>query len=316
MSEIDKLEAELTQARIYELWFKPPPDVYDARVLRETHFHIFQDLPKFGLTDPPPGKFRDPIKTGDWFKARSLESLNGETFVVYSHMGSGDLAELDKVLKAAQPAKLKGLRPPEFAAEMAKLYAKLDYIHPFYEGNSRTLRAFTESLARASGYNLDWGRFNTSPRARDVLYIARDLAVGEQALHRCFFPNNAQRVAFTLDTYAGNPGLDKLMQGIVRPFRALAFEKMPSAEAIRQYPELKEAFTTLVAADKYFRGKMPGNEVAQAQAMQKTRDYIQSKLNAGEVSGFRRPASEKSVEKPPQQAAKTSLKVQEQDRER
>jgi fido (protein-threonine AMPylation protein) len=43
---------------------------------------------------------------------------------------------------------------------MAQLYVDLDRIHPFHEGNSRTLREFTRSLALAAGYDLSWTSTN------------------------------------------------------------------------------------------------------------------------------------------------------------
>jgi fido (protein-threonine AMPylation protein) len=39
---------------------------------------------------------------------------------------------------------------------LAGLYADLDHARGFYEGNSRTLREFTRSLAEAAGFTLDW----------------------------------------------------------------------------------------------------------------------------------------------------------------
>jgi cell filamentation protein len=178
MSEpLDELESRLTTIRIYELWFRPLPDRFDAAALRETHRYIFQDFPDFGLTDPPPGQFREYLLDADWSKKRMLPSIGELSFVCYSPMAKSDLADLDKALKAAQPDTLRKLKPKEFAIAISTLYAHLDYVHPFHEGNSRCLRAFTEQIARASGYHLDWERFNRSERSRDFLCIARDRAV-------------------------------------------------------------------------------------------------------------------------------------------
>ncbi len=60
---------------------------------------------------------------------------------------------------------------------MAQLYANLDYLHPFSEGNSRTLRTFTRQLAREAGFDLNWSPSNADGLARDQLYRARDVAV-------------------------------------------------------------------------------------------------------------------------------------------
>ncbi len=76
----------------------------------------------------------------------------------------------------------RGLSLDLFAQRMARFYADLDYLHPFSEGNSRTLRTFTRQLAREAGFDLDWAPRNADGSTRDRLYRARDLAV----IHRAF----------------------------------------------------------------------------------------------------------------------------------
>jgi hypothetical protein len=43
----------------------------------------------------------------------------------------------------------------------------------------------------------------------------------------------------TLDRLAGNPSLEKLMLGIRRPMRPLAFEELSASIASARYPELR-----------------------------------------------------------------------------
>ena len=64
---------------------------------------------------------------------------------------------------------------------MACLYGDLDHAHSFYEGNSRTLREFTRSLAQAAGYELNWAPTGADAAQRNRLYVARDIAVLERA---------------------------------------------------------------------------------------------------------------------------------------
>lgn len=87
----------------------------------------------------------------------------------------GALAATFAALKAEDD--LHGLDAAKFAARLAFYYSELDAIHPFREGNSRTLRAFTSDLAQAAGYRLDWARSGSAPEDRQRLYHARDLAV-------------------------------------------------------------------------------------------------------------------------------------------
>jgi len=211
-------------------------------------------------------------------------------------MSENDLKELEKVLKEAQPSRLKTLPTKEFSEAITKLYAKLDYIHPFYEGNSRTLRTFTRQIARASGYRLEWEKFNQSVAARDFLYIARDRAVGELAVNHIRRDSNLRLVVFSMDKYAGNPPLSELIASITRPARAVYFEKVTEQRAIKAYSELEQAFKTLHAASAYFAEKLSGNPKAQIEAMKQIRQYIQGELDAGKTSGFHRPDKSKTVQ--------------------
>lgn len=72
---------------------------------------------------------------------------------------------------------LKDLAPEQFAKRLAHFYGELDSVHPFRDGNSRTLRQFTTDLAREAGHTLDWNRTLTTDADRQKLFHARDLAV-------------------------------------------------------------------------------------------------------------------------------------------
>lgn len=232
MSEtISELESRLTRIRVLELWHRPPPDKFDVAALRETHRYIFQDFAKYDLTNPPPGLFRGYVgDQGDWQKMRELLSISEHSFACYAPMTESDLRELDQVLKGANPAKLRQLDRKEFATAVSDLYAHLDYIHPFHEGNSRALRTFTSQLARSSGYHLDWERFNHSAKTRDLLCIARDRAVNEIAIPRVRNDANRREMTYYTDKFAGNPGLLELIQAATRPVTLAAPRHDPSKD--------------------------------------------------------------------------------------
>lgn len=175
---VEAIEARLVANRIAELVELPIAGLYDAAHLREFHRFIFQDLPKYA-----PGEYRPDAPSHG--KERRLES--DPIFphrVEYALRPEVD-ARLDAVLSELRGGDaLKGLSTPDFAATMSKLYGDLDYLHPFSEGNSRTLRSFTRQLAAQTGHTLDWSTTNANAVTRDALYKARDLEV----LHRKY-PN-------------------------------------------------------------------------------------------------------------------------------
>lgn len=299
----DQLEADYTYQRLYELSLEPVRGNFDAAHLKEINRRIFQDLPGAGFDDVTPGEFRQPVPEGkDWMKNRGLSTVDGTFYVAYSRMDEAAQARLDKALESAKPADLRGLKTDEFTARLAGIYAELDYVHPFSDGNSRTLRTFTKQLASESGYELDWERFGRSPAGRDLLYIARDRSVNELAKPNVQHEQTMRKIIHTQDRLDGNRALPDLLRDAVRPSRAVAFERMTEADALQEHPELKEAFKTLHAASAYFESKMPGKSEAQEAGMQSVIGHVQARLNAGETRDFSQGREAEKRERPAVQA--------------
>jgi hypothetical protein len=72
---------------------------------------------------------------------------------------------------------LKELTPETFSERLAYYSGELDSAHVFSDGNSRALRLFTSSLAKAAGHDLEWSRVLTGEADRQRQFHARDLAV-------------------------------------------------------------------------------------------------------------------------------------------
>ena len=51
---------------------------------------------------------------------------------------------------------LLGLARERLVERLALYYGEVNVVHPFREGNGRTLRAFLRQLAASAGYRLDW----------------------------------------------------------------------------------------------------------------------------------------------------------------
>ncbi len=191
----------LSFVRIKELELSPIAGNFDAEHLQAIHRHIFQDS-----AEHLPGEFRPPTAT--YIKGRSLETSRVRYQVGYaSNLGEGAENTLPQTLSSTldqktNPANLSNLDKSAFCKAMAELYTDLDYLHPFVEGNSRTLRVFTRSLARTCGYDLDWSASHADGHTRDELYVARDLAVTEKRFpgldfdKACDTPNRAEQQAW------------------------------------------------------------------------------------------------------------------------
>ena len=173
----------LVKKRILELRNKPIEGAFDVAHLQEIHRVIFQDVlgvPNAALVvreDFTPGKFRSPVPEGlSWKKERSLKSTDKIHPIYYSSMNTENIKKLETILKSTSLEQMSKLPEDKFKYEMAVLYAKLDQIHPFNDGNSRTLREFTSHLAKNSGYIIEWSKLD-SEQGHELLYIARDKSV-------------------------------------------------------------------------------------------------------------------------------------------
>jgi cell filamentation protein len=130
-------------------------------------------------------------------------------------MDSKAIKRLNEILKEANPERLQRLGKAEFVEKISKLYSDLDYIHPFREGNSRTLRTFTGQLARESGYELNWKKFS-GEKARDLLYIARDRGLAERAGRDAdHHPVFLAKALYDAKRHQGDPSLAQLLDKTV-----------------------------------------------------------------------------------------------------
>lgn len=124
---------------------------------------------------------------------------------------------LDSILANIDSQYLSALDTAHFTSAIGRLYAALDYIHPFRDGNSRTLREFTRSLADTCGYTIDWGRFAQSAVGRDMLYIARDLSVNQLALPAIRHADTRRAITLSLDQFGSNRNLPDLQRDAIQP---------------------------------------------------------------------------------------------------
>ncbi|MDR2034390.1 MAG: Fic family protein [Helicobacteraceae bacterium] len=199
------------------MFIEPVCGNFDIPHLQEINRRIFQDLPALGFSDVTPGRFRSPTPEKlDWVKSRKLESVNLITFVAYSSMDQKAQNRLDHALKQIDINALTKLNAITFSRTIAELYAAIDFIHPFKDGNSRTLREFTRELADTCGYKIEWERFDKTKAGRDILYIARDLNVNKLALPHIKDINTKRDILYTIDALEGNRDLIDVLQDVIQ----------------------------------------------------------------------------------------------------
>lgn len=305
----DQQEAILVASRIAELDQNPIKGNFDADHLRAINRHLFQDMPGIAAKakEYDPGNYRPKVPAGqDWIKQRRIETV-GESFVVcYSRMDAKAIKELETALKDAHPSKLKELKTGEFIKAISELYTKLDYVHPFKDGNSRTLRSFTTQLGREAGFDVDWRPFAANRAGHDVLYIARDLGVNKLAESKGFASLNTQRhVAYQLAALGECQSLEKVLADKIRPARAISFERDSKEFALQKHPELRTAFSVLEKAEAAIQKQFTGQPENLALAQKQAKETVQRGLDAGETKRFA-PEKAQAKEQPLQKQVRVS----------
>lgn len=170
-------EGSWTALRIAELKENPVRGNFDAEHLKEINRRILQDIPTYHG-----GIYR--MSTGEHVRSRSINNGQDSYVVHYKHGGVTN-QNINDAIQQIGPIKALGQLPKdEFNKRISKLYGDLDHIHAFNEANSRTLRIFTEQIAKEAGHKLDWTKTDQNQNARDTLYKARDLEVSKRS-----FPN-------------------------------------------------------------------------------------------------------------------------------
>jgi len=135
--ELAIFERSATVSRIETLPtdFPISPDGY-----RAIHRYLFQDI-------------------YDWAgEYRVVDIARAENLFCLAPYIAQELAKRFKVIQAE--SNLCGLSAREFAARAAEHVIELNAIHPFREGNGRTLRAFLFVLARQAGLDIKMERID------------------------------------------------------------------------------------------------------------------------------------------------------------
>lgn len=132
-------EADLSFARALQLLDSPVAATNDLRELQAIHHHLFQDI----------FDWAGEIRTVDVRK-----NVPGADFFLphgfIEHAAALCFAEL------AADDFLAGFSRGSFVERLAYHYEKINYIHPFREGNGRTQRIFWNRVALQAGWQLDW----------------------------------------------------------------------------------------------------------------------------------------------------------------
>lgn len=159
-------ERELVSLRVYELNEKPLRGNFDFQYLKSIHKYLFQDVYRWA---------------GD---IRNCNIAKQDLFCLTEHIESF-AADIFKKLKKEKYFVDYG---NEIKLEkLTELFADINALHPFREGNGRSQRVFIETLARINGVNLDL----TNVSKMDMIVASHESISGNYKKLKDMFKKNS-----------------------------------------------------------------------------------------------------------------------------
>lgn len=140
--ELELIEAEenIVAEKIIALLKESENSEPNLDYFKHIHQVLFEDLYDFA------GKFRivDIIKGDSLYPFAYAQFLQPEAERIFSELKAKNY--------------LKRLEKPEFVVEISRLSTDLNALHPFREGNGRTIRMYLMIIAYLAGYLLDYSQ--------------------------------------------------------------------------------------------------------------------------------------------------------------
>jgi cell filamentation protein len=137
---LEEADSRYTTQRLLELQTNPIEGNFDLDHVKNIHYYIFQDLYYFA------GKLREE------------DIIKGNThFAKYQYIETSAIKLFEELKEENY---LIGTSFNQFSEKASYYMAELNIIHPFREGNGRTIREFIKILALKNGYQIKWNSIN------------------------------------------------------------------------------------------------------------------------------------------------------------
>jgi fido (protein-threonine AMPylation protein) len=173
---LSEVEYGLTTQRIYTLQENPIAGNFDLAHLKGIHKYLLGDVYAWA------GQERTVN-----FSKRSADDLNYKGVFTQSQ----DIKSMadDLHLRTIAQNYLQGLNKEQFAQALAPIYADWNQVHPFPEGNGRSLQTMMAQLATKAGHELNFDKVDPD-RFRDA--VARSMALVHVADATLTKPSNLE----------------------------------------------------------------------------------------------------------------------------
>ncbi len=163
-------ERELVSLRTYELNENPLKGNFDFKYLKVIHKYLFQDVYRWA---------------GD---IRNCNIAKQDLFCLSEHIESFGTDVFNKVKKEKYFVDYDNETTLD---KLVELFADINALHPFREGNGRSQRVFIESLAKINGINLDL----TNVSKMDMIVASHESINGDYKKLKDMFKNNSHNLS-------------------------------------------------------------------------------------------------------------------------
>ncbi|MDD9333874.1 MAG: Fic family protein, partial [Bartonella sp.] len=172
---------------------EPLPERFDSSYLKYIHKRLFENTFEWaGNSRDCPFTFKD----GTTAMIHTMRKVNSDIDFLESKKITQYLNDVDRML--AKRNNFQGLSRQAFISEAANMFALINYIHPFRDGNGRTQRVFFEKLAEAAGHQLDFS-IVTAERMKicSILSMVRSNVMGDISAMKHMFEDisNPEKVS-------------------------------------------------------------------------------------------------------------------------
>lgn len=167
---LEDIERKLVIAKLYELRQNNQIGKFDIEHLVSIHRFLFEDIYPFA------GLFRSENIAKGTFSFAKWEYIEGELIKLLDNLKEENY--------------LEGSSKEILAERLAYYMAELNVLHPFREGNGRTIREFIRQLAFKNGYVLDLQNINPKDMLEACIKSVTRTEDLEDILKRCLIEIN------------------------------------------------------------------------------------------------------------------------------
>ena len=239
----------------------PTPLRFDEQYLRAMHRYLFQDV------YPWAGETRQDRAFQGYKPATNVQADHLMTYANHRRIRA-DVEALAAQLAAEN--NLKGLTKPQFVERAAYYLDHFNHVHPFREGNGRTMQAVLLHLGHQAGYRLSFDKVY-----RDF-NLARDTGVVGPSANQ---HENQARLRYLLDAATtplpGAAGLLARLPSRAQPLAAPTVE-VARIEALRELKASSQRVGLRHAQETGAALKAPNGAVLTSPVMQ----YVQAAIMA------------------------------------